>query len=113
MPPTQTTAPSMCSAKASAAMSGHPVRGTIKRYYSGYTLAYASYGKEGTRAGKSGVRHHPPTAHQAWRTGDRFFVRAIGKLTTSGSRSQPGRIKNELVKELYRVSTLANRRALS
>src|SRR6516164_4545471 len=31
MPPTQTTAPSMCSAKASAAMSGHPVRGTIKR----------------------------------------------------------------------------------
>ena len=28
-------------------MSGHPVRGTIKRYYSGYTLAYASYGKEG------------------------------------------------------------------
>src|SRR5262249_24729020 len=47
MPPTQTTAPSMCSAKASAAMSGRPVRGTIKRYYSGYTLAYASYGKEG------------------------------------------------------------------
>src|SRR6516165_8639411 len=46
MPPTQTTAPSMCSAKASAAMSG-PVRGMIKRYYSGYTLAYASYGKEG------------------------------------------------------------------
>jgi len=28
-------------------MSGRPVRGTIKRYYSGYTLAYASYGKEG------------------------------------------------------------------
>ena len=28
-------------------MRGRPVRGTIKRYYSGYTLAYASYGKEG------------------------------------------------------------------
>ena len=28
-------------------MSGRPVRGTIKRYYSGCTLAYASYGKEG------------------------------------------------------------------
>src|SRR5262245_24019839 len=55
MPPTQTTAPSMCSAKASAAMSGRPVRGTIKRYYSGYTLAYASYGKEGIGT----LRHFP------------------------------------------------------
>src|SRR5262249_56005774 len=34
-------------AKARGAMGGDPVRGTIKRYYSGYTLAYASYGKEG------------------------------------------------------------------
>src|SRR5262249_3421900 len=32
-----------------------PVRGTIKRYYSGYTLAYASYGKEGL----SSVRERP------------------------------------------------------
>ena len=45
----------MCSAKASAAMSGRPVRGTIKRYYSGYTLAYASYGKEGIGT----LRHFP------------------------------------------------------
>src|SRR5215472_6532185 len=73
MPPTQTTAPSMCSAKASAAMSGRPVRGTIKRYYSGYTLAYASYGKEGIGT----LRHFPaqrnldasggkPTSGEAW-----------------------------------------------
>src|SRR5262252_2429682 len=55
MPPTQTTAPSMCSAKASAAMSGRPVRGTIKRYYSGYTLAYASDGKQGIGT----LRHFP------------------------------------------------------
>src|SRR5215813_15589141 len=51
----QTTAPSLCSAKARAAMRGRPVRGTIKRHYSGYTLAYASYGKEGL----SSVRERP------------------------------------------------------
>jgi len=36
-------------------MSGHPVRGTIKRYYSGYTPGYASYGKEGIGT----LRHFP------------------------------------------------------
>src|SRR5262245_30604890 len=46
MPPTQTTAPSMCSAKASAAMSGRPVRGTIKRYYSGSAL-YVTFRRSG------------------------------------------------------------------
>src|SRR5262245_37598919 len=39
-----------------------PVRGTIKRYYSGYTLAYASYGKEGL----SRWREPPPSNGCQW-----------------------------------------------
>src|SRR5215510_1323038 len=85
MQPTQTTAPSMCSAKASAAMSGLPVRGTIKRYYSGYTLAYASYGKEGLSSVRASSSQWLLMALSAVRCGANNSV-AIGAKRTCRER---------------------------
>src|SRR5262249_22231707 len=94
MPPTQTTAPSMCSAKASAAMSGRPVRGTIKRYYSGYTLAYASYGKEGIGT----LRHFPAQRNLDASGGKADIRRGVGyaNLTRTAIDERDGGVREEL-----------------
>jgi putative ABC transport system substrate-binding protein len=83
----------MCSAKASAAMSGRPVREPIKRYYSGYTLAYASalfigqdsfFNSRRTQLVHLATRHAVPASYSA-----RDFAE-VGGLMSYGAKIVDG-----------------------
>jgi hypothetical protein len=65
----------MCSAKASAATSGLPRSGDDKRYYSGYTLANASYDKEGLSSVRASSSQWPLMDTQRQLVGTHQFGR--------------------------------------